>query len=79
MFYQIKFIMLNKNTSALMPRYQPVDKPQILFLRRQRRFFRFSADRCGGKTPCKRKTAYSAVFQGRWGGIGGDRVQSENL
>ena len=25
------------------------------------------------------KTAYSAVFQGHWGGIGGDRVQSENL
>ena len=34
---------------------------------------RFSADRRGGKTPYKRKTAYSAVFQWRWGGIGGDR------
>ena len=36
-------------------------------MRRKRRIFRFSADMCGGKTPCKRKTAYSAVFQGYWG------------
>ena len=41
--------------------------------------FRFSADMRSGKTPYKRKTAYSAVFQGCRGGIGGDRVQSENL
>ena len=59
--------------------HQFVDKPKNLILRRSRRIFCFSADRCGGKTPCKRKTAYLAVFQGHWGGIGGDRVQSENL
>ena len=56
-----------------------VDKPKILFLRRLRRIFRFSADMRGGKTPCKRKIAFKAIFQGHWGGIGGDRVQSENL
>lgn len=44
-----------------------VGKSENLFLRWQRRIFRFSGDRCGGKTPYKRKTAYSAVFQGYWG------------
>ena len=29
--------------------------------------FSFFPCLCGGKTPCKRKTAYSAVFQGYWG------------
>ena len=29
--------------------------------------FSFFPCLCGGKTPCKRKTAYSAVFQGHWG------------
>ena len=53
-------------------------KLKNMFLRRYRRIFRFSGDMCGGKTPCKRKAVYSAVFQGHWGGIGGDRVQSEN-
>ena len=38
---------------------------------------RFSADTCGGKTPCKRKIALKAIFQGHRGGIGGDRVQSK--
>jgi len=32
----------------------------------------------GGKTPFKRKIALKAIFQEHWGGIGGDRVQSEN-
>jgi len=36
---------------------QSVDKPKILFLRRSRRIFRFSADMRGGKTHYKRKTA----------------------
>jgi len=31
----------------------------------------------GGKTPCKRKIAFKAIFQEHWGGIGGDRVQSK--
>ena len=39
--------------------------------------FCFSADMCGRKTPCKRKPLTSG-FQGRVGGIGGSRVQSEN-
>ena len=54
-------------------------KLKNMFLRRYRRIFRFSGDMCGGKTPCKRKTVYSAVFQGHWGGIGGDRAQSKIL
>ena len=33
---------------------QSVDKPKILFLRRSRRIFRFSADMRGGKTHYKR-------------------------
>ena len=36
---------------------QSVDKPKILFLRRSRRIFRFSADMRVGKTHYKRKTA----------------------
>ena len=42
---------------------QSVDKPKILFLRRSRRIFRFSADMRGGKTHCKRKIAIKLFFK----------------
>ena len=53
-------IFLYKNSTAddFQLRCQSVDKLQILFLRRLRRIFRFSADMRGGKTHCKRKPAY---------------------
>jgi hypothetical protein len=39
----------------------------------------FFGDMCGEKIHIERKHALKAGFQERWGGIGGDRVQSENL
>ncbi len=58
---------------------QSVDKPQSLLFRRLYCIFCFSADMRGGKTLVSEKPQNIAVFQGHWGGIGGDRAQSENL
>ena len=44
-----------------MRRFQFVDNLEILFLGRKRRFFCFSADTRGGKTPCKRKPLINKV------------------
>ena len=41
--------------------------------------FVFSATCAAKKHLISEKPLNSAVFQGHWGGIGGDRVQSENL
>ena len=52
-------------------RFQFVDKLKIRLLCGVHAAFCFSADRCGGKTPYRRKTAICAVFQGYRGGIVG--------
>ena len=59
-FYILPLHSYLKIKSSGIERYltiQSVDKPKILFLRRSRRIFRFSADMRGGKTHYKRKTA----------------------
>lgn len=50
MFFYAECYTKSKPAESLLPA-QSVDKPKNLFLRRYRRFFCFSADKCGGKTP----------------------------
>ena len=52
--------------------------PKIFICGGNAAFFVFPATCAAEKHLVSEKTAYSAVFQGHWGGIGGDRVQSEN-